>query len=152
MPPLRELQKVCSDAVLAALATDCATGPETSTCIDRVAALTVECQTCLAPLHHPFAQRTGLYACAASQVGAMCRHALACANECAQTSCTRCSAGTEDQCHTLVNGQGGQCRVLSQQANCANNALDDGLCSPFSYSSYGQWLRGVGDHFCGNGP
>jgi hypothetical protein len=152
MPVRPELQGHCSDAVLTQLATDCENGPDAASCISRVAGLTAQCRTCLAPFNHPFIQNTGLYACAASQVSAPCRHVLGCANECAQTSCTQCSAASEDQCHILVNGQGGQCRNFEQQANCANSALNSGLCSTFSYGNYGQWLRGVGDHFCGNGP
>jgi hypothetical protein len=62
--------------------------------------------------------------------------------------------GSQNQCITLVDGSGGQCTAFSQAAsNGANGALQAGqLCSQFSYASYGQWLRGVGGHFCGNGP
>jgi len=153
MPIRQQLQNVCSDTNLDTLTTACAGGPETATCIGAIAALPATCRTCLAPFNHPFAERRGLYACAAPSVDAQCRQNMGCASDCTDTSCKQCLPLAEGGCYTLVSGIGGQCRTLTNNAsNCAGAALSSGLCSQFSYASFGAWLRTVGDQFCGNGP
>lgn len=148
-----QLQNRCSDANLDTLIGACHGGPNTPACITAYAALPAACRTCLAPFHHPFEERTGLYACAASSVGDPCRRSMGCAVHCMQSSCGQCLPTSEDQCYTLVNGGGGQCARFTNNANgCSTPVLAGGLCSPFSYANYGAWLRGVGDQFCGNGP
>ncbi len=148
-----QLQNLCTDASLDTLTTACAAGPNAATCVAAFAALPAACRTCLSPFNHPFDQRTGLYACAASSVDNQCRHNMGCATDCADTSCDQCLPTSENQCYTLVNGAGGQCSTFMNNANnCASAALAGGLCSQFSYPNYGAWLRGVGDQFCGNGP
>jgi len=152
-PSRPQLQNRCSDANLDTLATACAGGPEAATCITALAALPNGCRTCLQPFNHPFEERTGLYACAASSVDDQCRRSMGCATDCAQTSCDQCLPTSENQCYTLVTSNGGQCASFTNDANdCASAALAGGLCSQFSYANFGAWLRGVGDHFCGNGP
>ena len=152
-PITPQLQNVCSDANLNTLTLGCAAGPNTLTCIGAVAALPAACRTCLAPFNHPFEERHGLYACAASSVDSQCRGSMGCASDCAETSCEQCSALSEATCYALVTGPGGRCRSFTNTANtCANTALATGLCSQFSYASFGAWLRAVGDQFCGNGP
>lgn len=146
-------QRLCTDAQLGTLATACAGGPDTAACISAVALLGAACRTCLGPFNQPFEQSIGLYACAASFVDPPCRRQTGCATNCVTTSCNQCSSTSENQCHSLVSGIGGQCRMFFNGANCATAALSAGqLCSQFSYANFGQWLRGVGDHFCGNGP
>jgi hypothetical protein len=154
MPVTPATQRVCTDAQLDTLAIACAAGSDTLACRIAVAALPSSCQRCIAVFDHPFEQNTGLYACAASQVGDGCRRAMGCATSCSQTSCSQCLPTSENQCYALVTGPGGQCRSFHQPATtCTAQALAAGqLCSPFSYANFGQWLRGVGDHFCGNGP
>lgn len=152
-PVTPALQNVCTDAALDTLTTACAGGAETAACNAAYAALATACQTCLVPFKHPFEENTGLYACAASQVGDPCRRAMGCATHCAQTSCNQCLPTSENQCYALVNGVNGQCRSFHLAANCTTPALAAGqLCSQFSYADFGQWFRGVADHFCGNGP
>ena len=148
-PPTQDL---CTDAALDTLATACAGGADTAACQVAVAALPGACQTCIGRFNHRFERKTGLYACAASLVNAPCRRAMGCAVDCGETSCEQCMATSENQCYALVNSNGNQCSPYSFAANCANDALDSGFCSQFSYANYGAWLRGVGDHFCGNGP
>lgn len=145
-------QSVCSDAALDALAAACANGPNVGSCTTAVNALGNACRSCIGRFTFPFDERTGLYACAASFVNAQCRRATGCATDCASTSCDSCAPSAEGQCRALVGNGGGQCATFSTAASCADSALNGGLCSPFSYASFGAWLRGVGDHFCGNGP
>lgn len=146
-------QNVCTDAALGSLGTACTDGPNATTCTTAFAALASACQSCLAPFRQPFDQSAGLYACAASFVGANCRRATGCAMDCEKTSCDQCVSTSASQCASLVKGNGGQCRSYVNAANCANNALSAGrLCSPISYADFGQWFQAVGDHFCGNGP
>jgi hypothetical protein len=146
-------QRVCSDASLSTLTAACAGGPDTQACVRAVGALSATCRGCLAPFNEPFSGSAGLYACAASFVSAPCRRATGCATDCAERSCRQCASTSEDQCVALVNEIGGQCMTYALIANCARSALDPGeLCSQFSYAHFGEWLRSVGDHFCGNGP
>ncbi|HVH47459.1 MAG TPA: hypothetical protein VM925_34225 [Labilithrix sp.] len=151
-PVTAPLQNVCSDTSLDALATSCGGGPDTTTCVAAFAALTSSCRTCLDRFNHPFDQKTGLFACAASSVNSQCRRAMGCATDCAQTSCSQCAATSESQCYSLVNDGNGQCSAFDDATSCANGALAGGLCSQYSYANFGAWLRSVGDAFCGNGP
>jgi hypothetical protein len=156
MPVIAQQQQVCTDGNLDTLTAACVGGPGAPGCAAAMAALPLACRTCLAPFNHPFDERAGLFACAASLGGVpgtnLCRRAMGCAAECAETSCEQCSATSETQCRALVNTNGGQCSAFATAANCANPALTGGLCSQFSYGSFGAWIRSVGDQFCGNGP
>jgi hypothetical protein len=155
------LQGVCDDAVdLDSLAAACAGGPDTGTCIAALAVLggaNPGCNACLQPFIVPFNQFKGIYACAAPFVSAACNRSTGCASDCQDKSCTLCPAGTEDQCRDQVNGGGGQCNAfIVQTAACLPSIPVGSLCNPQTYGlinpNYGNWLRAVGDHFCGNGP
>ncbi|MDF2693309.1 MAG: hypothetical protein K0S65_1692 [Labilithrix sp.] len=150
MPITPQLQNLCTDANLDTLAVPCDGGAESAACVAAVAALPAACRTCLAPFNHPFEQNTGLFACAASFVSNGCRRTMGCSTDCAETSCSQCLPTAKNSCMTLVTTPGGQCRTLFN-TSCANDALSSGLCSRFSYTGYGGWLRDVGDQFCGNG-
>lgn len=156
MPVTPTLQKHCTDAVLANLATACAASPDAPQCVSALQVLVATspaCATCIQPFAKPFTEGSGLWRCAAPFVPATCRRETGCAADCADDSCTQCVPASEAQCRDLVNGPGGQCRTFALAAGCANAALAAGqLCSQFSYPDYGQWLRAVGDHYCGNGP
>jgi hypothetical protein len=151
-PVTPSLQNLCSDAALAAIGTACSTSPSSRTCVDALAAAGTACSSCLRPFLVPFQDLSGLYACVAPNLDAACRRATGCAIDCASTSCGQCSSATEDQCVDFVNLT--QCVTFSAAgAACALRPLAPGQpCSPISYPDYGQWLRSVGDHFCGNGP
>ena len=158
-PVTPTLQKLCSEGNLNDLATGCATSPDSPSCtaaFQVLAATNAACATCVSPFNKPFGEGTGLWLCAAPQLQQTqpaCLRATGCASDCQDDSCTQCLPTVEDQCHDLVNGPGGQCRTFALAAACANAALGAGqLCSQFSYPSFGQWLRAVGDHFCGDGP
>jgi hypothetical protein len=149
-------QERCSDADLDALATACATGANTATCVSAMQVLQATnpaCAGCVRPFNRPFTQLAGLYLCAAPFLNAPCNRSTGCAVDCADTSCEQCPAASETQCRNQVN-QGGQCTTYVQQTACATAALGNGqLCAPQTYGgNYGQWLRAVGDHFCGDGP
>lgn len=153
MPITPARQGACTDAQLDGLVAACAGGPDTAACGAALAPLPAACVTCLQPFRRPFDERAGLFACAASFVNPLCRRAMGCATDCADESCGPCLPTSEDQCYSLVNGSGGQCRTYALGTVCADGALSAGqLCSQYSYADYGSWLRGVGDHFCGNGP
>jgi hypothetical protein len=150
-PVTPQLQKVCTNAQLDSLTAGCASGPTTPSCQTALAALPSTCSTCLAVFAHPFEEKTGLFACAASSVSGPCRRAMGCATDCAETACGQCSSSTANQCYALVNGSG-ECAQYDAATSCAANALSGGLCSQFSYADFGAWFRGVGDAFCGDGP
>jgi hypothetical protein len=151
-PQLR--QNLCRPRDLSALLNACINGPEDAACIKMMSSLPGECQKCLSPFNRPFNENAGLYACAAASVGAPCRQAMGCAVDCADTSCAKCSASSEDTCYLLSNGLNGQCRTYYAGATlCTNDALAPGRpCSQFTYAHFGEWISTVGDRFCGNGP
>jgi hypothetical protein len=156
-PITPSLQNVCPGADLDALAAACAAGPDTVPCIAAfqvLQATNAACATCLVPFNEPFTQLTGLYRCAAPFVTAACNRSTGCASDCADTSCAQCVPANRDQCKDQVNGNGGQCLPFVQQTACVAPALLPGqLCSPATYGAqFGNWLRAVGDHFCGDGP
>lgn len=156
-PVTPSLQNRCSSLDLDALQSACAAGPTSGTCVQafQVIAITnAACATCMTPFNQPFTELGGLYRCAAPFVSATCNRASGCAVDCANTSCDGCPAANEDQCRAQANGNGGQCSTYVQQTNCVAGALGPGqLCSPLTYAgSFGNWLRAVGAHFCGNGP
>jgi hypothetical protein len=151
---IKELQNVCTDAQLDAISSACNGSQQDFFCQFTINQSPAACQTCITNFNHPFAERTGLYNCAATNVTGSCRHSMGCATDCIDTSCSACSNATETSCDTLVEGNGGQCNSFTSDAEtCASGELAAGQrCSQFSYPSYSAWLRSVGDHFCGNGP
>ena len=157
-PITPSLQGLCDDVGdLDALAVACSGGPDTGTCIAAfqvLAAANPACSTCLAPFDEPFNQLRGIYRCTAPFVTNACNHATGCAVDCQDTSCNQCPPGSVDQCRNQVNGNGGQCRTFVNQTACIGGAVGPGaLCSPVTYGgNFGNWLRAVGDHYCGNGP
>lgn len=154
-PIVTALQNVCTDAQLdtLALATTCDLGADDPACIAAVTALGPTCAACVSQFRFPFIQKAGLFACAAAQLGDLCRRATGCAVDCAQTSCEQCLPTAENQCYSLVNGLTNQCGTFDLATACAAPALQAGqLCSQASYPTFGQWLRTVSDHYCGNGP
>ena len=155
-PITQNLQNLCTDGDLDALQAACA-GGVTGTCLAALQVLqatNAACATCVSPFAVPFTQRSGLYLCAAPLVSAACRRATGCATDCTSVSCAQCPAASADQCEAQVGAGGGQCGNLVLQSACVANVLNPGqLCSPFTYgNSFGQWLRAVGDNYCGNGP
>jgi hypothetical protein len=153
-PQTPTLQKACSDPELDSLAAACTNGPGFPSCATALLGLSAVCSTCITPFAHPFDERTGLWVCAAPFVDGGCRRSTGCAADCMQQSCNQCGTTSQGQCENLVNDIGGQCGAFNATATaCTNAALAPGqLCSQFSYADFGQWLRSVGDHFCGNGP
>jgi hypothetical protein len=152
-PVLPSLQGVCDDAAdLDAIQAGCDNG----NCEGAFAVLAVQnpaCATCLAPFNVPFAERTGIYRCAAPFVSNTCNGRTGCATDCEDTSCTQCAAANVSQCKTVVNGAGGQCNAARQLAGaCTAGATGPGGLCRFDNKTFGGWLRVVGDHFCGNGP
>jgi hypothetical protein len=151
-------QALCDDVGdLDAIRVACGGGPNSATCVAAfqvLAATNPACSACLTPFDEPFNQLRGLYRCAAPFVSATCNHNTGCAVDCQDTSCTQCPAASEDQCRNQVNGGAGQCNTYVQKTTCVAPELGPGdLCSPATYGgNFGAWLRGVGDHFCGNGP
>ncbi|MBX3226781.1 MAG: hypothetical protein KIT84_38820 [Labilithrix sp.] len=154
-----EFQGVCNDAQLDAISAACADNPTGAICQTALLGVPSSCRSCVSRFNHPFARNTGLFACAASIPDAVgnfmpdsCRRSLGCSTDCASGSCQQCTTATQTQCFSLVNGVGGQCRTFANATTCANSRLATGqLCSQFSYSDYGAWLRSITEHFCGDG-
>jgi hypothetical protein len=155
-PVPAQLTKVCSTADLDAVGAACTGGPDTGTCRSAFLVLATtnpSCSTCLRPFDVPFAQLSGLYRCASAFVDAACNQATGCAINCQDASCNQCLPAFDAQCRDRVNDTGGQCKPFVQATGCTAAPLGPGqLCSSATYASFGEWLRAVGDHFCGDGP
>lgn len=146
-------QKVCDDFDLDSIAASCTGQNDDFNCDIAISQTGFACQQCISRFNHPFAQKTGLFACAASVpgIGDACRRQMGCTTDCDETSCDFCGSSTESSCYTLVNGTNGQCSKFASATDCANTELSAGhLCSQFSYPNYSSWLREIGDHFCGD--
>lgn len=146
-------QNVCSDIDLDQIAASCTGQNDDFTCDLAISQTGFACQQCVTRFNHPFAQRTGLFACAASipGIGDACRRQMGCTTDCDETSCEQCGSSTESSCYTLVNGASGQCNRFASQTDCANTELSAGhVCSQFSYPNFSSWLREVTDRFCGD--
>ena len=154
MPVTPTLQNLCTDPDLDALQAACAAGADSGPCIAALATLAATnaaCQKCIQPFAVPWEQLSGLYLCASPQVSTACRRSMGCATDCGDKSCNQCTPDNVDDCKNTVNQPGGgQCGTYVQQTNCAAAAFAPNQpCSPFA-GNFGQWLRRVGDHFCGN--
>ena len=58
----------------------------------------------------------------------------------------------QSQCQTSVKQPNGQCFQYVQGAQCVGQALfgQCSFCNPAQYfGNFGNWLQGVGQHFCG---
>lgn len=152
--PEKVAQNVCTDFDLDDIAQSCSGDPNDFFCQLVIGEKSFQCQDCITRFTYPFAERTGLYACAAETVtDPKCLHNMACTSDCDEQSCQFCSSSsTETSCYSLVNNGQNQCAKFAGDANsCANDALKPGeRCSQFSYPDFTSWLREVGDHFCGD--
>ena len=152
VPSLPTGQNVCSGTALAAISFACATNPSSTACAAVFGFLPAACRQCLTPFRVPFGELSGLYACASSFVSASCRQSMGCGLDCAADSCAQCDASAVSSCRTSVNTTGACASYSASVALCAGTTLLTGLCSPNGYTTYGEWLRAVGDYYCGNGP
>ena len=147
----------CSSADLADAKAGCKGGFGTAGCdafFSTIASTNPSCSSCLAPFDYSFNDGTGLFNCVSPLVASSCNHSTGCADDCADNSCSSCSSVNKPACETSVRGFGGQCQKYFQGAGpCVGAALfskSGAFCSPFTYGgSYGDWLAGVGAHFCG---
>lgn len=152
-PILPVTKGVCGAPDLADAKQACQGGAGTFACdqfFATIASINPACGKCLAPFDYPFQEATGIYNCVAPYVGAQCDHATGCATQCQDTSCAQCPANSTSSCRTSVR-QGGQCQTYFQQTQCVINGLfgQGQFCSPQTYQgNYGNWLAGVGAHYC----
>ena len=151
-PPI---QHVCSAVDLTNARAACIAGPASNGCLAFFAfeqANNPSCATCLAPFDVSFQEASGLFACAAPFVSAICDHSTGCASDCLVTSCGQCPAGAGAGCRNDVTQN--QCSPYFQQSGCAIQAIfgpgPAAFCNPQNYNNnYGRWLQGVGGHYCG---
>ena len=153
-PILPVTKGICGAPDLADAKQACQGGAGTFACnqfFATIGSINPACGKCLAPFNYPFQEATGIYNCVAPYVGAPCDHSTGCATQCQDTSCSQCPANSTTSCRTSVR-QGGQCQTYFQQTQCVINGLfgQGQFCSPQTYQgNYGNWLAGVGAHYCG---
>ena len=115
-PVTPSLQGVCDDAAdLDAIRAACAGGPDTGD-VHRGVPGPRRDERGVRDVPHAVrraVQRSSAASISARRRSSMptCNHATGCAVDCADTSCSQCAAGIEDQCRNQVNGGGGQCRT-----------------------------------------
>jgi hypothetical protein len=152
VPVIPTGQNVCSATALAAISFACATNPNSAACSAFFGFLPSACRQCLAPFRVPLSELSGLYACASSFVSSSCRQAMGCSVDCVADSCAQCDPNAVSACRASVSTTGTCASYSASIALCGGTALLTGLCSPYGYTTYGEWLRAVGDYYCGNGP
>jgi hypothetical protein len=148
----------CAAADLADAQNACKGGFATAACqnfFSTIAGVNPSCSKCLSPFDYDFTAVTGIFNCVSPFVSATCNHNTGCVGDCVAQSCGGCSQQNKASCETQVRGQGGQCLSYLQSAGvCVGQALFNNkaaqFCSPQSYAgNYGNWLAGVGAHYCG---
>lgn len=155
-PPLSVQTGVCSANDLLDAKNACKTGFNSASCqnfFTTISSINASCFKCLSPFEFDLQAGTGIYNCVAAFVSANCDHSIGCAIDCVDTSCNQCPSMTKSSCQTQVRGNGGQCTSYFQQTACVLPSLFNGpgsFCGPQKYfGNYGNWLAGVGQHYCG---
>ncbi len=150
-PP--KVQDVCSVSDLDNAQAACGGGADSAPCnefFQQIAVIKPKCGSCLEPYHEPLADWRGVHVCVAPFVSSTCNGQTGCYEDCTTASCDTCSAGQKNQCESQVRSS--QCSsYLTTSFSCVLPALlgQGSFCNPLIYSGYGEWLRAVGDHYCG---
>lgn len=147
-------QPVCSASDLANGAAACAGGANTTACFNFFNfefSNNPACAQCLQPFDFDFVMQQGVFECIAPFVSASCNQSTACAFDCDNQSCQQCPDQTTfDQCESSVGA--GQCSSFQGPANACEMGAFAGpgaFCNPAGYANFGQWLKGVGNNYCG---
>jgi hypothetical protein len=147
------IEHVCSTVDLQNARAACSGGPGTTGCTSFFSfeqQVNPACASCLAPFNVAFQDVAGLFVCVAPFVGPACDHTTGCAIDCQNTSCAQCPQGSVTQCVNDVRST--QCGTYFQQSQCVGQAFfgAGAFCNPQNYGgNFGQWLQGVGGHYCG---
>ena len=154
--PAPPLQHVCPSADLQDARAACASGAHSASCAAFFSfeqTTNPSCASCLTPFDFTFEEAKGIYSCVAPYVTASCDHQTACAIDCQTSSCAMCTAANVTGCESSVRT--GQCGPYFGQTACVRSVFggtDAGaagaFCNPFNYAGYGDWLQGVGGHYC----
>lgn len=160
--PATPVEMVTSGACAASDLNDaesaCKSGFGSSACqtyFTTIASINPKCATCLQPFEYSFNDLTGIFNCVSPYVDSTCNGETACATDCVTQSCSSCDPASVPGCITSVRGMGGQCQTYVQQAGICVAPVLFGpfatakFCSPTGYSSYGAWLKAVGQNYCG---
>jgi hypothetical protein len=146
------IQKVCTPQDLVEAAAACAGGAASAGCqafFSTETQINAACAACLSPFDVPFNQETGLFLCVAPFVGASCNTDTGCYVDCITKSCAQCPAGQVNQCRNQARN--GDCQQYFSGTTCTGGAFfgAGAFCNPANYQGFGNWLRGVGGHYCG---
>jgi hypothetical protein len=150
VPP--KIQKVCSPQDLVEAAAACAGGATSAGCtsfFSTEASINAACASCLQPFDVPFNEGTGLYLCVAPFVSSSCNTSTGCYVDCEEKSCEQCAPGQVNRCRNQARN--GDCATYFNGSSCAGAAFfgSGSFCNPANYQGFGNWLRGVGGHYCG---
>jgi hypothetical protein len=151
--PAPAIQHVCSASDLQNAAAACAAGANSTGCqqfMQYEQQQNSGCASCLRPFSVPFDVGTGVFACVAPFVSPSCDHTTGCFADCLSRSCAACASGSVSQCQSSVLS--GACAPYLSGVQCITRALygTAPFCNPGSYQGdFGQWLQGVGGHYCG---
>ncbi len=156
--PVPQPRDACTVQLLANAAAACSQGPNTTGCKNFFTQLAnnagnAACGECLAPFRFTFNSQRGVVNCLSPFVGAACNHATGCAFDCEDQSCQACAPSTAAACRQNVRQD--QCGGYFEGSACLLPAIvgAGSFCSPIRYNNaYGEWLRGVGAHFCDANP
>jgi hypothetical protein len=146
------VQKACTPQDLTEAAGACASGAASAGCqafFKTEAQLNPSCASCLTPFDVAFADNTGLFRCVAPFVDDTCNTSTGCYVDCEAKSCAQCAAGQVAGCRNRARN--GDCATYFRNISCTATAFfgSGAFCNPGNYNGFGDWLRGVGGHYCG---
>lgn len=87
--------------------------------------------------------------CLAPFLSSSCNHSFTCAAQCNQAACGQCSDAEQDACGNTVFGSGGDCEDYLTGLYCNQAAITGPAAFCQFNGDVGDWLLGVGNHFCG---
>lgn len=146
-------QAVCSRDELRSARTECAAGAHSSGCDNFFVSEQMQdpaCGLCLSRFDFDFLELRGIFACVAPFVDVDCNADTGCLIDCLDQSCGGCPGlSSISDCRLSVSR--GTCASYAEGAKCVESAFGNGgrFCDPDQYATFGDWLRDVGEQFCG---
>jgi hypothetical protein len=145
-PPVAS--RSCSAAELDRLAAACRGTPPGPACGQAYQDLFAQNPACFDCLLQ-FSSDSAYARCLAPFLTAACNHDLTCALFCGNTSCDACLPTQQESCRERVFSAAGQCAPWVNGYFCAQAALS----GPGAFCDFGgdpgQWIRAVGQYYCG---
>jgi hypothetical protein len=141
---------VCPQSELDQMKAMCTGDPPPPSCQDwfqKEQVANPGCYKCL----YQFLGPNGFATCLAPFLDPSCNHQLSCSLDCVSVACSQCTSQYQQQCQNDVFMGSGTCSGYMQGLYCAQTAINGPGAFCNSTGDGAQWLRVVGNHYCGTG-